>query len=88
MRKCSMCGSNSQALPADKLTVIKHHHALQPLGHLRLYCPEHAASAAEWSGGGAGGDGAKDGPACPTCNITVPIGTRVCDLCGKEVDER
>ena len=88
MRKCSMCGSDSQALPADQLTVIKHRHALQPLGHLRLYCPGHAASAAEWSSGGTVGRGAKDGPFCPSCNLTVPSGTRVCDTCGHKVEER
>jgi hypothetical protein len=87
-RKCSMCGGDSQALPADKLTVIKHRHALQPLGNMRLYCPEHAASAAEWSSGETRGRDVKHGPVCPTCFVTVPFGTRLCDTCGQEVDRR
>lgn len=42
LRRCSVCGKQSQARPAAELTVIKYHHRRQPLGHLRLYCPDHA----------------------------------------------
>jgi hypothetical protein len=43
LRKCSPCGRNSQPQPASELTVIKLHHARQPLGHLRIYCHDHLA---------------------------------------------
>ncbi|MFV2196010.1 hypothetical protein [Nocardiopsis sp. LOL_012] len=37
---CTACGD---VLPADQMTVIKRHHALQPEGHLYTYCPYHFA---------------------------------------------
>ncbi len=84
-RRCSQCGSQSQASPASQLTVVKHRHATQPLGHLRLYCREHAPGAKEWSSG-ASGSGGNAGPTCPQCFVTVPSGTRVCDTCGTSVN--
>ena len=84
-RKCSLCGLQSQALPASELTVIKHRHGTQPLGNLRLYCPQHLAGAKEWSDSADGVDGGrKRGPICRNCFIAVPIGTRVCDSCGEK----
>jgi hypothetical protein len=85
MRRCSQCGSQSQALSAWKLTVIKHRHDTQPLGHLRLYCGEHLAGAVEWRSG-LSGAGGKTGPVCPNCFLTVPVGTGVCDTCGASVE--
>lgn len=84
LRRCSECGSQSQALQASKLTVIKHRLDTQPLGHLRLYCDEHLAGATEW-GSGAGGSRGKTGSMCPNCFVTVPLGTGVCDTCGAAV---
>jgi RNA polymerase subunit RPABC4/transcription elongation factor Spt4 len=84
-RKCSICGQRSQALPASALTVIKHRHGAQPLGHLRLYCPEHLVGAREWSDAAdGGGGGRKSGPVCRNCFVIVPVGTRVCDSCGEK----
>jgi hypothetical protein len=82
MRKCSACGTDSQPWPADQLTVIKHRHASQPLGHLRLYCPQHATDASEWSGTDASGGSSRPGAVCPNCFITVPSGTGECESCG------
>lgn len=81
LRRCSQCGSDSQALSAWDLTVIKHRVSNQPLGHLRLYCLEHLAQAkAEWSRGSAG---ELNGPVCPNCFTVVPSGTKTCDRCGE-----
>jgi hypothetical protein len=84
LRRCSQCGTGSRPLPADQLTVIKHRHDTQPLGHLRLYCPTHAAEAREWLSSGSKGSG-RVGPVCPSCNYTAPVGTRICDICGQQV---
>ena len=84
LRRCSECGANSQARPASELTVIKHRHATQPLGHLRLYCPEHLALAKEWTDGSAGRR-TRTGPVCPACHLTVPLGTGICESCGQHV---
>ncbi|WP_196776883.1 DUF6994 family protein [Haloechinothrix halophila] len=81
-RKCSACGT---VLPADQLTVIKHRHAGQPKGHLRIYCPEHLATAKEWTEGGSTSQSGKLGPICPNCFTAVPLGTGVCDMCGEQV---
>ncbi|MBQ1081571.1 hypothetical protein [Nocardiopsis sp. B62] len=40
LRRCSV-STCRVVLPADQLMVIKRHHALQPEGHLRIYCPDH-----------------------------------------------
>lgn len=85
LRRCSQCGSDSRALPASELTVIKHRVSNQPLGQLRLYCHEHLADATdEWESSSAGG-GHKMGPICPDCFLAVPSGTRRCDSCGEVV---
>lgn len=83
LRRCSVCGIQSQALPASKLTVIKHRHGGQPSGHLRLYCDEHVGGAKEWSEN-VGGVGGKTGPFCPNCFVNVPFGTGICDSCGEK----
>lgn len=85
LRRCSQCRLQSQASPASQLTVIKHRHATQPLGHLRLYCHEHAPGAKEWSSG-LSGSGGNAGRMCPQCFVAVPIDTRVCDTCGRSVE--
>lgn len=82
LRRCSQCGSRSQALPASALTVIKHRVSNQPLGQLRLYCHEHLAQAKEeWNHGLPGGVGTT-APVCPNCFVLVPSGTKTCDTCG------
>lgn len=83
LRRCSRCGADSKAWPASELTVIKHGVSNQPLGHLVMYCHEHLASATEW---GVSPDAPqKTGPVCPSCFLTVPLGTGVCDNCGTKV---
>jgi hypothetical protein len=84
MRKCSLCGTASQAIPAVDLTVIKSQHAAQPLGHLRLYCRDHLAESrgGSWAGSALG----PAGPVCPTCFVAIPTGTLECDTCGWSSD--
>jgi hypothetical protein len=86
--KCSDCGLSSQSRPTSELTLIKHKHDSQPLGHLKTYCPEHLLRAREWSGGGqAGRTSGRTGSVCPTCHQTVPL-TGICDWCGEIVERR
>lgn len=80
MATCSVCGADSPAWPSSALTIVKRHHASQPLGHLVVYCPDHIAQAREWNTGG--GDSARMGPICPNDNVAVPTGTMECDICG------
>lgn len=82
LRRCSVCGANSQALPAEALTVIKHRHGAQDLGHMRLYCDEHLRGATEWRDTPGGAGGGRIGKVCPTCFISVPLGTGICESCG------
>ena len=81
MSQCSDCGKNSQPRPTSELTVIKHRHGGQPLGHLRTYCQEHLAVTTEWHEGGSAGRSARTGAVCPTCHMTLPL-TGICDNCG------
>ena len=80
MRKCTVCGAASQALPAADLTVIKIRHATQPMGNLRLYCPDHLSQSRGQSGHSSPQGPA--GPVCPTCFLAIPSGTLECDACG------
>jgi RNA polymerase subunit RPABC4/transcription elongation factor Spt4 len=84
-RKCSQCGVESRPLPASELTVIKHRHSSQPLGHMRIYCHEHLAGAKEWTESAGGETSRRTGPVCPNCFMTVPTGTGVCETCGETV---
>ena len=80
-RKCTICGTASQAIPAADLTVIKSQHAAQPLGHLRLYCRDHLAESRVGGSRSRSHDGPV-GPVCPECFVVVPSATGQCDTCG------
>ena len=84
-RKCSQCGVESRPLPASELTVIKHRHSSQPLGQLRIYCHDHLAGAKESTGSVGGETSRRTGSVCPSCFMTVPTGTGVCETCGETV---
>ena len=81
MRKCTICGTASQAIPAEQLTVIKTHHASQPLGNLRLYCAAHL-SGVRGGGSRSGSHDGPVGPVCPECFVVIPSATGQCDTCG------
>lgn len=70
LRKCSAC---LDVLPADQLMVIKHHHARQAKGHLRIYCPDHFARANDRAAGGA------SGPATRPSSTSPPFDGRLID---------
>jgi hypothetical protein len=78
---CSSCGGGSPVREGSELWAVKHHHAGQPLGHLRFYCREHLPQR-EWTSSEGGHDGTgRVGAVCPTCFTTLPL-TGVCDSCG------
>lgn len=81
LRKCSRCGKASQALPASKLTVIKHHAEGVPLGTMYLYCGTHLQSAGAWGEGGGLRSAGRIGDPCPKCFIATSLSTGACDSC-------
>lgn len=72
------CSQSGLVCPATSLVVVKHRMDSQPIGHLRLYCPEHAATWRAWRSGAAN----RIGAICPNCFTSVPLGTGVRDTCG------
>ncbi|WP_202966044.1 DUF6994 family protein [Streptomonospora alba] len=68
-----MCSTCRVVLPADQLTVIKHRHAGQPKGHLRIYCLDHFARADERA------EGSDSEPATGPPSRSRPLDDRVID---------
>lgn len=67
--RCAGCGADAEALPRERLWIVKHRHPNNPAGFVRLYCAEHrpkpapAASAPAPSGRGASARSSR--PAAP-----------------------
>lgn len=80
-RRCSSCGSRSQALPASDLWVIKEHRSNNPAGALRIYCAYHLDRMGS-PGTAGGGTSGPVGAVCPHCFIATPAGTGICESCG------
>ena len=85
---CSRCGKNSKRRPTSELTIIKHHMAGRPLGHLMTYCDDHLPER-EWDRrqsvlrmrGSASGEWSRW--SCPPCGLEFLHSRGLCG-CGEE----